>query len=698
MSPGSLIEFSAAAFSGVIAGAVLFRRRRVAAGWFFFAGMLGFAIDSVLAGIASNAQNPEELVYWNGLELVVKSMLPAIWLGFSLTYSRGNYVEFLQRWKWTLFVIFLLPILLAVGCQEDLFRFIMLPDSNQAGRVMFGNAGKALNAIFLVSAILTLMNLEKTFRTAVGTMRWRIKFVVLGLYIIFGTKFYVSGQSLVYSSTHLPLLAVEAAALIVGCALIVASYLRTGLIEIDVYPSHTFLFGSITVLLAGIYLLVVGLLSHIVVALGGDTTFPIHSFLILLGIVGLAVLLLSDRARQTTQRFISRNFKRPLYDSRKVWSSFTETTARAADEAALCNVSARMISDTFNVLSVTVWLVDDQHQLSFAASTVLLAKPFNNRVKTIAESETILAALRAGPPAFDLEIVKEEWARPLREANPANFANGGDRYCVPIIAGGQLLGAIVLADRVNGLPFSVEELDLLRCIGNHVAANLLGLQLSEKLVEAREHEAFRTVSAFFAHDLKNAASTLSLMLKNLPLHFEDPAFREDVLRGISKTVNHMNHLIGRLSVLGQKPEMHKVRTDLNHVVDAALARWKAVPEIQLTKQFDELPPLSLDPDQIQNVITNLVLNAGDAINHHGAIRVATTRKNGWAVLTVTDNGTGMTPDFVRQSLFRPFQTTKIGGTGIGMFQCKMIVEAHSGKIEVESEPGKGTSFHVLLPI
>ena len=106
----------------------------------------------------------------------------------------------------------------------------------------------------------------------------------------------------------------------------------------------------------------------------------------------------------------------------------------------------------------------------------------------------------------------------------------------------------------------------------------------------------------------------------------------------------------------------------------------------------------LDPEQIQNIVTNLVLNAHEAIGTRGQIRVQTARQNGWAILTVTDSGCGMSEEYLRHSLFRPFRTTKKGGTGIGMFQCKMIVEAHRGKIEVESQPGKGSSFRVRLPL
>ena len=95
--------------------------------------------------------------------------------------------------------------------------------------------------------------------------------------------------------------------------------------------------------------------------------------------------------------------------------------------------------------------------------------------------------------------------------------------------GNRAVGALVLADRVNGAAYTVEELELLQCIADQMTSVLLNLRLANEVARARELEAFRTMSAFFVHDLKNAAASLNLMLKNLPVHFDDPAFREDAL-------------------------------------------------------------------------------------------------------------------------------------------------------------------------
>jgi len=188
------------------------------------------------------------------------------------------------------------------------------------------------------------------------------------------------------------------------------------------------------------------------------------------------------------------------------------------------------------------------------------------------------------------------------------------------------------------------------------------------------------------------------MLQNLPVHYQDPQFREDALRGITKTVNHINDLIGKLNVLRHGLAIQPVDCDLNAVLKEALENYRRMPGIEIQREFHPLPQVRLDPSQIQKVVTNLVLNAKEALAQGGHITIETNRRDGWAVMSVADDGCGMSPDFMQTRLFRPFQTTKTKGIGIGMFHCKMIVEAHRGRIEVESEPGKGTRFNVLLPL
>jgi putative PEP-CTERM system histidine kinase len=630
---------------------------------------------------------------------MTRSFLPGFWLAFSITYSRGRFLEFLADWRFFLGAAFLVPIVAAFGFRSDLVQLLPPSEGSQQWGLNFGQAAKLVNILCLVGAVMTLNNLEKTFRSAVGTMRWRIKFLILGLAVIFASRIYSLSQDMLYPAHDVTLTDFESAALLIGCALIAIAYSRNGFAEVDVYPSHHVLQGTITIVLAGGYLFAVGLLAQFIASLGGGGSFRTQAFLMLVGIVVLAVLLLSERLRQRVHRFVSRHFKRPQHDFRKLWILFAQSMSGILDQDAICELAVKLASETFNVLSVSIWRVDERKgTLVCAASTAQLARDNAGQHLSIPLESSIPPNAQSVSLPFNLDEAGQNWAKSLRNASRAHFRTGGDRICVPLCAGGRWLGCAILADRVNGLPYTIEEFELLKCIGDQVAANLQNLRLAAEIMQAREVEAFQTMSTFFVHDLKNATSTLSLTLQNLSLHFDDPAFRKDALRGIKNTLERINRHINRLSILRNKLELKPVESDLNQLINDTLKSLNEMPGVELVKDFHPIPKVVVDREQLQSVVTNLLLNARDAIGSDGRIHIETSQRNGGVVLSVIDDGCGMSSDFLRDSLFRPFQTTKKTGLGIGMFQSKMIVEAHRGSIQVESEPGKGTKFGVYLPL
>jgi putative PEP-CTERM system histidine kinase len=690
----TILALAAAVFSIALAVAAACRKRPSLATWCFSIGMLIFALESLLGAMWRDALVSERAALWETLALMTKSFLPGIWLCFSLTYSRGSARTLPARTWFLVLAALLIPVGISLVFRDQLVPVSPYTESAANWWIRSHAAAKTLNAFELVIAVLVLMNLEKTFRSAVGTMQWRIKFLVIGLGIVFGARVYTLSQALLFSADVLVLSNVDIVALLVGCALVVVAFVRSGFGEIDVYPSQAVLRTSLTFVFAGAYLFIVGVLAQVVARTGKAGAFQLQAFIVLLGFALLAMLLFSNQLRQKIRSFVSRHFKRPQYDFRQIWTRVTQRMSNVFDEPGLCAAAAKLISETFNVLSVSIWLFDEQDRLAFAAST---SRSEGEASDVLPKLNQNFASIRMFTKAFDLEKAKGDYADCLRQISLSQFHSGGNRVCLPLWAGNRCMGLVILADRVGGVPYSVEELDLLKCMGDQIAVGLLNLRLADEITRGKELEAFQIMSAFFVHDLKNAASTLSLTLQNLPVHFDDPIFRKDALRGIGETANRINQLINRVGSL-RHLELKPVEADLNLLVADALEVLNGAPEINVVKELRLQPKLKVDCDQLRSVITNLLLNARDALGLGGEITIETRQRDSWAILSVADNGCGMSQTFVKASLFRPFQTTKKKGLGIGMFQSKMIVEAHRGKIQVESQPGAGTTFRVMLPL
>ncbi len=689
----------AAIWALVLAVFALVKRPRSLARWAFSAGMVFLAADSLLIHFSLQAETFDVFIRWRAFRHVAVACLPLPWLLFAVSYSRGNHSHYVQKARSLLLLAALAPVIPIVWFSE-IMTVVDNSDPAWNGVIVLGWPAKVINGLLVASAVLIVMNLERTYRAAVGVMLWRIKFVVLGLGLLFAVRIYTSSQAILYSVFNPALESFNAGALLLACVLMSISALRAGLFNADIYPSQTVIFRSLTVFIAGLYLVMIGLLANIVTWLGGDPAFPLKAFFILLSLVALGCVLASARLRLVARRFVSRHFDRPLYDYREIWRKFTERTASMTDEISLCRQSVGLVSETLDVLSVTIWLTNEQQsQFVFGASTSVQDEKADALLQSGVGASKLITMIRSSPEPVDLNTAKAEWADDLRRSNPDSFrTQEGNRLCLPLVAKDNVLGLLVVGDRVSGIPFSIEDTELLKSIADQIAGSFLTLRLSRRLIETKELEAFQNMAAFFVHDLKNTASSLSLMLKNLPAQFENPEFRQDALRAVSKGVGRLNDLILRLGSLRETTQIRPVDSNLSIVIASALDGIAIRQGVTVVRRMDPVPTVSIDPAHIQKVVTNLVMNAQEALNGEGEIIVSTGRQQDTVEFAVSDNGCGMSAEFVRRSLFRPFQTTKKTGMGIGMFHCRIIVEAHSGRIDVETQEGKGSSFRVILPI
>jgi putative PEP-CTERM system histidine kinase len=693
-----VLTLVAALGSVALALAVFLQEHRSLAHQTFAAGMVLFCLEAIMVGLGFHATSYEQTRFWQSARFQVTALLPGVWLLFSLSFSRGNFREFLAVWQPILVAAFVFPVGVAIIGHHQLID-VKREASSEVIVLTLAPAGKFLSALLLIALVFILMNLERTFRTSVGTMRWRIKYFILGLATLFVFRLYATSQAIIYPTVTSQLWLLNTLALLIACGMIAFSLIRSEFATVDLYPSQTFLYRSFTLFLAGIYLLVVGVLAKVVSLLGGDAYFSLKAFLVMVAFVVLAVGLFSDRIRQAANAFVNRHFKRPAHDYRRIWSALSENTAAIMSETAFSQMVVNWVAETLQILSTSIWLFDPYREhLLLRATTCLRTEPPPNETPSTDSIARVAQQLEDSPEPFNLAHCQESWCTVLKQLNPTQFRFAQQQWCLPLRHRGELLGLMMLGDRVNDLPFTSDDLHLLKCVGSQVSGHLVNIRLSQKILEVKELEAFQTMSAFFVHDLKNTATTLSLLLKNFREHFDDPAFREDAFRGLSKSSQHLQDLIHRLTQLGHELRMNPASTDLNELVKTTLNCLEHSSQIELVQDLQPLPPAMLDAEQIHKVITNLLLNAVEAINSQGQIRVSTCRHGDWLVLSVADNGCGMSREFMTQRLFKPFHTTKKSGLGIGMFHSKLIVAAHHGRIEVESEPGQGALFRVYVPL
>ena len=693
-----ILSFAAALLCGGLAVFVFFKGRRSFTHQVFAVGMITFAAEAVLNGLSFWVLLPSEIVEWQRLRHIATAFIPVGSLLFSLSFGRVSYKEIISKWRWYIILILIIPISLASLFSYSIFQRAPISGTPTSWSIPLGWSGYLFYLSFLLSAVLIIMNLERTLLNSSGSIRWQIKFMVLGLGGIFAVRIYTSSQVLLFHYIGMQLEAINLGTLILGSLLIIWSLMRLRLLNVDIYLSHSLIYNSITLVIIGIYLIVIGILAKLASYLNISQILLIEALCLFISLLGLTVILLSNKLRQKIKRFVNLHLRRPKYDYRSVWTSFTHGTASLIGINEVCAAVTKMAAETFGVPCVTIWLVDEaQEYLILGGSTVFSQAEARDFVKDRKPVREFIKATKNQEMPIDFQQSEMDWAKELRESNSDYFRDPRIRYGISLMSGSEFLGIMTLNEKLTKENFSLEDLDLLKTIADQAAGIILNIKMSQRLSQAKEREAFQTMSALFVHDLKNLASKLSLTMQNLPVHFDNPEFRSDALRTISDSVNKINTMCGGLSLLRQKIVLKLVEADLNELVTSTLSTLNGC-KASIAQDLKPLPKVLMDSEQIQKVLTNLILNANEAIRNGGEIRVATEQIDGWIVLLVSDNGCGMSKDFIENSLFHPFKTTKKQGMGIGLFHSKMIVEAHQGRIEVESVEGEGTTFRVLLPL
>ena len=268
---------------------------------------------------------------------------------------------------------------------------------------------------------------------------------------------------------------------------------------------------------------------------------------------------------------------------------------------------------------------------------------------------------------------------------------------VPLIHNEELLGFVTLNRPRVHQSLNWEITDLLKVAGKQAASYLAQYQAAEALAEAKQFEGFNRLSAFVVHDLKNLIAQLSLVTTNAVRHKHNPAFIDEAIRTIENSVARMNRLMAQLrgAMSGGITDQVDLGEVLRQVVSERSAQ-KPVPELHLSTDGVYV---NAEHDRIVSILGHVVQNAQEATGAQGEVAVRLRSEANQAIVNVQDNGCGMDEVFIRERLFKPFDSTKgLTGMGIGAYECREYVQSAGGDVWVSSKPGQGTVFSIHFPL
>lgn len=662
-------------------GILLFRKQwRVS----LFAQIIGLVACLVLEFCDLKALlEPELLLDWKQFALVTEACLPFFWLLFALTFAREGGWQGLSK---TLRILLLISPVFILVSTVPISEVFYSPDFGDEKLLFLGSWGYFFYVTLVAALVLILFLMEQTLRSLSRPDRWRVKFEVIGVGVLLVVLVIYYSQSLFYRSLDMNLLPVRSLSLLLGVALMAYSRFRRGEVEVRIRVSRDIAYRSVVILAMGFYLVVLGLFGAGIryINFVGHRVFFV-SLAVALGVF-FVIILLSGRIRRCIRVFLHKNFYQHKYDYRKEWSEFTAKLESAKSRETLEQGILDFFADTFFLQGAALFLRDQESGQYYCSAS------FENKIRTL--------PLTADHPLL-AKMCDCDWVVELNEGDAAllkgDWAQLSQMKCsflVPLRFEQSLEGFIALGSRNYAKEaLTYEDFDLMKILAHQTISVLLSRKLYTDLLVANEMAVIGRVSTFVIHDLKNLVSGLAMVVDNSRDYIDDPEFRVDMFETLENTVENMKGMISRLQNVKQQPQLEMNNIDLFEVAKSAINSC-GNGEVVLSGDTVQIRG---DKSEVRGVLLNLLHNAREASAVGQPIAVEVGR-NGLAFVRVADSGKGMSADFIEHRLFKPFETTKKQGVGIGLYQCQQIIKAHGGRIDVQSSRGKGSIFTVWLPL
>jgi len=547
--------------------------------------------------------------------------------------------------------------------------------------------------IGLAQSIFGLVLLEQLFRNTSADSRWNIKPIGIGLAAVFGFDLYFHSIALLFNQVDIDTFAVRGIANALVLPLVILTIYRTRARKLRVAVSQSAAFQTTSLAFAGTYLLIASAAGYYVRYLGGSWGGALQVAVLFAALLLLMVFMFSGTTRARLKVLVGKHFFRYRYDYREEWLKFTRTLSSGENAQQVGQQVIRGLADMVESPAGTLWLRDAEGS---GYSQIARWNMPSCEIKESADG-SLLTFLAASGWVVDLEEYRHRPGRYQNLTLPDWLIDTANAWLVvPLSLSSGIVGFVVLATSRAPLDINWEVNDLLRTAGRQAATFLAQIQATEALLDARKFEAFNKMSAFVVHDLKNIVTQLSLMVKNAERHADNPEFQRDMLETVSHSVERMKQLMLQLRE-GKNPGDGSVGVDLEAVAHRiAKAKAPQLPHVEV--QVRAAVVARGQSERVERVIGHLVQNALDATPPAGRIWIEIGREGSMATLQVGDTGHGMSAEFVRERLFKPFNTTKQAGMGIGAYESRQYIQELGGDIRVESNENAGTRFFVKLPL
>jgi putative PEP-CTERM system histidine kinase len=545
--------------------------------------------------------------------------------------------------------------------------------------------------LWVAASVFGLAVCEHLFRNTPDARRWAIKPLCLALGASFGFDLLMFSDGLLLRTLDYDLWSIRGLVHALTIPLVMIATVRNRDWTIDVAVSRTVVFRSTALLLSGLYLLAVAGAGYYVRYFGGDWGKAVQTAFLFAALVLLALLFSSGTIRSKLRVFISKHFFSYRYDYREEWLRFTNLLATSSAELSVAERSIKALADLVESPAGALWLRAEDGAFRPGGRWNLpeMAQELP------ADSSLIGFLARTG---WVIDIVDHQARRDGYQDLTLPVWLGelpGAWLVIPLPSADTLIGFVLLTRPRTSVDVNWEVRDLLKTAARQAAAFLGHVRATEALVETKQFDAFNRMSAFVVHDLKNLVAQLSLMLRNAERHASNPEFQKDMLSTIQHVVDRMNRLLLQLRS-GTTPVENAKSVDLALIVERVRA---AHPARGHSISLDIQPGLRAlgHEERLERVIGHLVQNAVDATPTGGKVSVRAYEETGRTVIEVADTGHGMTTEFVREHLFKPFHSTKSAGMGIGAYESHQYVAELGGHISVDTAPGAGTRIRVVLP-